>query len=98
MLQEHPRDEPARRDLGALRSPRRRHAGLDRLAHRQAVAHRRAGATEHALKDYSERLNEDAAYVFPEPEGIADEKTLALANQFLEQLAAGMFPDGQIDP
>jgi PAS domain S-box-containing protein len=50
------------------------------------------------VKDYSERLNEDAAYVFPEPEGIADAKTLALANQFLEHLAAGMFPDGQIDP
>lgn len=50
------------------------------------------------MKDYSERLNEDAGYVFPEPTGIADEKTLALANDFLEHLAHGMFPDGEIDP
>ena len=50
------------------------------------------------MKDYSERLNEEAGYVFPEPEGVADEKTLALANQFLEHLAHGMFPDGEIDP
>lgn len=50
------------------------------------------------MKDYSERLNEDAAYIFPEPTGIADEQTLALANQFLEHLAQGMFPDGTIDP
>jgi PAS domain S-box-containing protein len=50
------------------------------------------------MKDYSERLNEEAGYVFPEPDGIADEKTIALANQFLEHLAHGMFPDGEIDP
>jgi PAS domain S-box-containing protein len=50
------------------------------------------------MKDYSERINEDASYVFPEPDGVADEKTLALAHQFLEHLAHGMFPDGQIDP
>src|SRR5690349_9275980 len=50
------------------------------------------------MKDYSPGLSEDAAYVFPEPSGIADEKTIALANAFLEHLAHGMFPDGQIDP
>lgn len=50
------------------------------------------------MKDYSERLNEDASYVFPEPTGIADDKTIALAHQFLEHLAHGMFPDGEIDP
>jgi PAS domain S-box-containing protein len=50
------------------------------------------------MKDYSERLNEEAGYVFPEPDGVADEKTIALANQFLEHLAHGMFPDGEIDP
>jgi PAS domain S-box-containing protein len=50
------------------------------------------------MKDYSEQLNEDAAYVFPEPEGIADERTIEQANQFLEHLAHGMFPDGEIDP
>jgi PAS domain S-box-containing protein len=41
---------------------------------------------------------DDPLFVFPEPPEIADENTLKLASAFLEQLARGMFPDGQIDP
>jgi len=44
------------------------------------------------------RLVDDAAYVFPEPTGVIDDKTVAIANQFLEELASGMFPDGEVNP
>ncbi len=41
---------------------------------------------------------EDASFIFPEPTEIADEATLRLANDFLEHLAHGMFPDGDLSP